>query len=106
MADGRGKSPGSAEARKLGTKFCAETARKAAEKSHAVQREYKTFRQAAKELLSPDVMEELNRAMIDKAMDGDVRAYEAIRDTVGEKPTDTLELSGGAALQVEITVVE
>lgn len=38
--------------------------------------------------------EEINDAIIDKALKGDTKAYEVIRDTVGEKPTDKIEQSG------------
>lgn len=35
--------------------------------------------------------EELNEALIDKALKGDTRAFEVIRDTVGEKPVDKVQ---------------
>ena len=34
------------------------------------------------------VREEITAALIKKAMQGDVRAFEIIRDTIGEKPTE------------------
>ena len=41
-------------------------------------------------------------AMIKKAKEGDVQAYNAICAMLGEKPADKMELSGG--LQHEITI--
>ena len=97
--NGRGKSPGSAEGRKKGKPFNAETARKAGVRSQEVQREYKTFREGAKEQLTPDVMAKITAAILEKAMAGDVRAYEVIRDTMGEKPKETLEMSGAGQVR-------
>ena len=36
--------------------------------------------------------EEINEAIIRKAQIGDTKAFEVIRDTVGEKPTDKLDI--------------
>ena len=41
-------------------------------------------------------------AMVKKAIGGDVPAFTAIRDSVGEKPTDKLNLSGGLDLATAI----
>ena len=35
--------------------------------------------------------EKLCLALIEKAQNGDVRAFESIRDTIGEKPTDKMD---------------
>lgn len=35
--------------------------------------------------------EEIVASMIRKAQGGDVKAFEAVRDTIGEKPTDVIE---------------
>lgn len=35
--------------------------------------------------------EEINDAIIDRARKGDTKAYEVIRDTVGEKPVDKVQ---------------
>lgn len=93
--NGRGKSPGSREALKTGKRFNEETARKAAARSAEVRREYKTFREGLLGKLTPEVQDLLADAMIEKALAGDTRAYELIRDTMGEKPKDSMELTGG-----------
>ena len=38
-----------------------------------------------------NTQENIITALIDKAQSGDVRAFEVIRDTIGEKPTDKHE---------------
>ena len=40
------------------------------------------------------VAEEIVLAMIEKALEGNVKAFEVLRDTVGEKPSDRHEISG------------
>ena len=44
------------------------------------------------EKLNISVQTAMNIAMIKRAINGDVQAYIALRDTVGEKPTDKVEL--------------
>lgn len=38
--------------------------------------------------------EAVTAALIQKAMDGDTKAFEVIRDTVGEKPTERSQVEG------------
>ena len=58
-------------------------------KSGEVRRERKTIREELLALLSVgDTQQKMSTAMIDKALCGDVKAFEAIRDTIGEKPVD------------------
>ena len=38
-------------------------------------------------------------ALIKKAANGDTKAFELIRDTIGEKPTDKQEITGGLEIQ-------
>ena len=40
----------------------------------------------------------ITNALINKAIKGDVSAYQTIRDTIGEKPTDKQELQGNMNL--------
>ena len=49
---------------------------------------------------------DITLALLQKALNGDTKAYEVIRDTVGEKPTDKIEQSGENKLDVNIRVVE
>ncbi len=49
---------------------------------------------------------DITLALLQKALNGDTKAYEVIRDTVGEKPTDKIEQSGDSKLDVNIRVIE
>ena len=40
-------------------------------------------------------------ALIQKALGGDVRAYEAIRDTIGQKPTEQQQVDLSAKIEVD-----
>lgn len=63
-------------------------------KSGEKRRERKALKDELLMLLSQgDIGERLSLALINKALTGDVRAYETIRDTIGEKPTDKQEIS-------------
>ena len=42
--------------------------------------------------------EAMNLSMIEKAIEGSEKAYEIVRDTIGEKPTDKIEHSGTTTL--------
>lgn len=46
-------------------------------------------------------------ALLEKALSGDVRAFEAIRDSIGEKPTEKMNVStaGGVAFPTSILLV-
>lgn len=49
----------------------------------------------------------ITKAMVTKAKKGDVSAYQTIRDTIGEKPTDKQEITGNLGIQkVFITAEE
>ena len=50
--------------------------------------------------------EDINDAIILKALMGDTKAFEVIRDTVGEKPTEKIEQSGEQKLDINIKVME
>ena len=38
-----------------------------------------------------DTQEKVTLALLKKAMEGDTKAFEVLRDTIGEKPKDTVE---------------
>lgn len=85
--------------------FTTETARiygrKGAEVSNAVQKRAKTFAEELRILLEAEITngkgekvttrKAISTALVKKAIMGDKGAYEQIRDTVGEKPTDRVE---------------
>ena len=94
LPDGKPFEPGE-EARERG--------RKGGKRSGEVRRYRKTLREDLEELLSVKVTDSDGRkrtrqevialALILRAMRGDVRAFEVIRDTIGERPVDQHEVS-------------
>lgn len=68
-------------------------------------RERKTFKEELTALLSIDGNnEKVSLAVLRKALDGDISAFNTIRDTIGEKPVDKMgvEVSGNV-IKVDIT---
>ena len=58
-------------------------------KSGEVRRQRKTLREELLALLSDgNTQKDMNLAIIQKALNGDTKAYEVVRDTIGEKPID------------------
>lgn len=78
-----------------------EIQRMGAQASNAAQKRAKTFAEGLRILLQktitdPDgntmtVDEAINLAMLKQAMKGNVKAFESVRDTVGQKPVDKVE---------------
>lgn len=67
----------------------------------------KTLREELLALLSKgNTQERMSLSMIEKALSGDTKAFEVIRDTVGEKPTEKVETSGEQRLEIKIKVIE
>lgn len=52
-------------------------------------------------LSSKDLQKKISVALIDEAINGNVKAYETIRDTIGEKPREQQELSMDAKIIVD-----
>lgn len=68
-------------------------ARKGGINSGKSRRARKTFKEELILLLEQgDTQEKISLAMIKNALRGDNKAFEVIRDTVGEKPTDKQEV--------------
>lgn len=83
-----------------------EKGRKGGLASGIARREKKTLRQRLELLLARkvddmDTADALSIALIEKALSGDVRAYEVIRDTIGEKPTDKVDASLSGSLVIK-----
>lgn len=45
------------------------------------------------------IQKKITLALIQKALNGDVKAFEVIRDTIGEKPAEKTELCGNVDVQ-------
>lgn len=81
-----------------------EIARKGAIASNKKQAENRTFKKELITLLNNnngENMTNISVVLIAKALDGDVKAFQAIRDTIGEKPEDKLDLSGSISTSYE-----
>lgn len=100
---------------------------KGAEAQHKKQREKKTLKELASQYGNLDVTGVKSRALLadlgiapadmsnlmgitaglfNKAMRGDPAAYNAIRDILGEKPSDKMEISGGMEGKITIEFVD
>ena len=72
-------------------------------KSGESRRERKQLREELLLLLSEnDMQAKLSLALINKALSGDVRAFETIRDTIGEKPIDKHEVNDCSPFSIKV----
>ena len=87
-----------------------EKGRKGGIASGKARRERKTLKDELLALLEAgDTQKNLSLALIQQALDGNTKAFEVIRDTVGEKPVDSLKLGNeneDKPFEVNITVVK
>lgn len=95
---------------KKGTPFssdCAEVAREAQKKSVEKRHERKALKDELIALLSAGkTQEKISLALIQEALDGNVKAFEVIRDTIGEKPSTDLNLTQFDLSPIKIEVIE
>lgn len=84
------------EARELG--------RKGGIASGKARKERKTLKEELLLLLSEgDTQKKVSLAVLQKALDGDIQAFNTIRDTIGEKPVDKVEQEVISSIKVELT---
>lgn len=70
-----------------------ELAKKAGKASAKKRREQKTLKEELLLLLAEgDTQKKMSLAIIQKALNGDTKAFEVIRDSIGQKPTDKQEV--------------
>jgi hypothetical protein len=80
-----------------------ELARKGGIKSGETRRRKKTFKQELTWLLEEgDTQKNITLALIQQALEGNTKAFEVIRDTIGEKPVDKLEADIGSEINIVI----
>lgn len=84
----RGDNPNSRANLKKGKPFNAETARKAQEKSLEAKVLNKKLNDDLRERCTPERMARLNDKLLHMAERGNLKAYELVRDGLGEKPID------------------
>ena len=93
----RGSNPNSKkalDANRKKTQFSGERAVKAAEMSGKVRGAFKSLNEDLREQLTPEIINEINQRIISLAKKGNLKAYELIRNGIGEDPTKKVELSG------------
>lgn len=93
-------------------KLSQEEAKKGGIKSGEVRRQKRDIRLALEALLEQEFTDKHGKTMtgteaialklMEKAMKGDVRAFEMVRDSVGQKPTSRLEVAGGTDTFAEV----
>ena len=77
-----------------------ELSRKGGIKSGESRAERRALKEELNILLSDgDLQQRVCLALIDKALQGNERAFAILRDSLGEREADTLELIGGASLE-------
>ena len=63
----------------------------------------KTLREELLLLLAQgDTQNKLSLSLIQKALTGDTKAYEVIRDTIGEKPKDIIDANVNTEIRVQL----
>lgn len=85
--------PNSENLKKLSSEEARKNGKKGGIKSVEVRRARKTLKEELLLLLANgDTQERLSLALIEKAFKGDTKAFEVIRDTIGEKQADKHDL--------------
>jgi hypothetical protein len=69
-------------------------------KSGESKRNNKIIRKALEAQIGKKI-NDITNAILNKAAEGDVRAYEVIRDTLGEKPVNEMELTDNITFKVK-----
>lgn len=84
-----------------------EIAKKGGEASVKARKERKTLREELKLMLElPGEQEKLCNALLKQAQRGNTKAFEVLRDTVGEKPTDNLNIGTDGSFNITVEYVE
>ena len=82
-----------------------ENGRKGGIKSGETRRKRKTLREELLALLETNqYQEKMSLSLIKQAIDGNTKAFEVIRDSIGEKQTDKLELEQTKPFEVNISI--
>lgn len=123
MTDKKGVNPKSLENlkpfQKGDTNDKAKNGRLGGKASGEAKRRMKTFKEELQAILETEMLnakgekvsyqKNINSALILKAAKGDVRAYEVIRDTLGQRPKDEKEvvvMSGDDGLKINLELVK
>lgn len=89
------------------SKIARQLQEKSVKKRHENTIRRKTLAEELLALLSTgDTQKKMSLSLIQKALQGDTKAFEVIRDSIGEKPTDKVENTGTQTLDINIKVME
>jgi hypothetical protein len=89
------------------TEEARERGRKGGIASGIARRERKTLREELLLLLQKNESQErISLALLQKALDGDIKAYEVIRDTIGEKPVEKTQNEVNVSYETMLKEVE
>lgn len=86
--------------------FCTESARRAAVIKHEKEKVYRPLREIVLECLDEDNVREIMAALLQRAKEGDVRAWESLRDSSGQKPKEEVLVGAEKELDISIKVVD
>ncbi len=82
-----------------------ENGRKGGIKSGETRRKRKTLREELLALLETEqYQEKISLSLIKQAVDGNTKAFEVIRDSIGEKPSDKVEMEQIKPFEVNISI--
>ena len=89
------------------SKIARQLQEKSVKKRHENTIRRKTLAEELLALLSTgETQKKMSLSLIEKALQGDTKAFEVVRDSIGEKPTDKVENSGSQTLDINIKVIE
>lgn len=80
------------------TRFCGKSAVEAAKKKHEKEKIYRPLKEIVAECLDEESVRQIMAALMQKAMEGDVRAWETLRDSSGQKPKEEVQMDNTVRL--------
>lgn len=89
-----------------GHRFDEETARRANKKSHEAKKIYRPLKDIVAECLDEETVRAIMAALTERALKGDVRAWETLRDSSGQKPKEEVLVGTEKDLEVNIKVID
>lgn len=102
----RGSNPNSKANLSKGKRFNEETARKAGKASAKKRQEYKTFKECFKANMTDEMREELFNMLMNRARRGNLKAFELLRDSLGERPQNEIAVENVTVAQETIDAIE
>lgn len=91
--------------KRLSSEEARELGRKGGKASVEARRKRKTLREELLALLeTEDYQKKISLAMLQEAKAGNTKAFEVIRDTIGEKPKDKVEIDQDKPFEVNINI--